>query len=270
MRAQFFGAGKDMGFVGENDEDPYLNPTASFRNELSVTELCVTQLTGSNEDGVNLDVIVQKFDPRGSTLYKSVPSDISYSRGTENSQGQEKFKADLPFASLVFAEYQNVDDNSGLGEDVVVGRGIKKCVRMEEVKFDFKFQPRETSFDHTFEQNALTYTAEFDSDFAVTTYGLAFDVDDPTIPAHWRDLTQMLGAGDEKVYPLDDSNPGILDDDGRINAAFDNVDRNGTYGIKVGLSGQLSEYDKQLVVAKQTPLTFVLLLLVSDYSNNEH
>ena len=54
----------------------------------------------------------------------------------------------------------------------------------------------------------------------------------------------MLGAGDEKVYPLDDSNPGILDDDGRINAAFDNVDRNGTYGIKVGLSGQLSEYDK--------------------------
>ena len=248
------GTGKDMQFR-DKGVDPFADgyKDEPFSDNLDVTELCVTQLTGrtkdgspaGNADGVNLDVIVQKFDPRGTTLYKSRVDPVQYPRRISGPNGgsEERY---VNYASLPFMEYTRSDFG---GSTVQVGQNVTHCVQMDEMLYDFKFQPRKVGRTNEtyFEQNALTYTMELDGGFEASVYTLAFDYDDDTQPADRRKLTKKLGAPDRRTYSVADNSieRGIdtslpkegfavrhIEDEGRTNFAYNKTGG----GIKVGVS----------------------------------
>lgn len=116
---QFMGLGKDMGFQYRpkfDDADPAFDGTESefFTEGLDVSEICVTQTTenhGGNVDGVSLDILIQKFDVRGSTLYQSYPNEDTLKRKIPKSENDD-ISVDVQIPSLTFAEFLQSKDGA--------------------------------------------------------------------------------------------------------------------------------------------------------------
>ncbi len=115
---------------------------------------------------------------------------------------------------------------------------------MQEVTYDFKFQPRKVDNTLYFEQNALTYTMDLDPTFEAATYALAFDPDDEALPGARRGITRKFGNLDyhsytisERPYPERVAENNSVYDEGRINYAY-----NSTHpGVKVSLACRVDE-----------------------------